>query len=179
MSSYRYTNRPHSQTNADLLREQIAAGVPGFLDFDRDSAGGLNVRFSADLTAAQKITLDGIVAGHNASQLTAAQQAEKDAADAQAAAQNVDTPISDLAAARVALGNARLALQTSVPNLNSIDTTIQGLAAGSSASVILSNLKTLSQRNRVVIADIVSALQAQVDADKALADALVALKART
>ncbi len=89
-----------------------------------------------------------------------------------------DTPANDLEAARTALANARTALQTSVPNLNSLDTTIQALAANSSASVILSNMKLLSARTRAVVGDQMNADQAIVDALAAMRDAVAALKAR-
>lgn len=85
--------------------------------------------------------------------------------------------VTALETARTALGEARAALQTSVPALNSEDATIQALGAPNVAQ-LTTRVKALSARNKAVAADVVNALQAQVEADQAIADALAALKTR-
>lgn len=51
--------------NSDKLHAEVAAsGLPGFEGVLGD-AGGVVLRFAADLTAAQKTTLDGVVAAHD------------------------------------------------------------------------------------------------------------------
>lgn len=103
---------------------------------------------------------------------------QQNAAAAEVAARNVDSPITALEAARTAIANVRTALQTSVPALNSEDNTIQALTSPTLAQ-LTTRVKALSARNRSVVGDLVAGEQALLDGETAIRDALVALKNRT
>lgn len=75
MTDYFYPARIASLTNAKKLREEIAAlSLPSWTDFDRDASGALHLYFPTPLTTLQKSNLDTVIANHNPSVMTAAQQ---------------------------------------------------------------------------------------------------------
>lgn len=154
MADYTYPTQTTALTNAKLLAEQIAAlTLPGWQGWtahaSRDLAGVLHI-VMPDLSPANKAALDAVIANHDHTQLTMAQQAAADAAaqaaaDALVAAELSDhlTRVQDL---REQLLNLRQEINQKRTAANQADQEIEAFSGTAAAYIPLAKAKSVADR---------------------------------